>query len=351
MKPLLIVLAALTAALTATAQKNTVFDITDAAIFKPDKLQQYLQKKGFTGVFGSTASEKKFEFRGIKGKQQEDSAKRIFRICTASDECRFSYMTESLTEAYDLKKLLKEKGFICGNEHNHIALYQKNDITIEVTSTTKDSVTQYSFLVQKHLLPPVEDIFFAEDLLAFDSHEMLRYYFGEENLQKDLYYFSDNEVNKCSVLFPNSNKQVVFIWEDEQNNCKLRSLQIGNQLPTESSMNEDNNTGENIWQLKNGVKPGMTLYQLRMLHGSAFNFGGGKSAYTGLVLSGSRGKIDFEKESIILGCVNAGEDYFQKKEIINSDEALEAELIVYVHSIILNALPVLQKNEISKNGH
>ena len=185
-------------------------------------------------------------------------------------------------------------------------------------------------------MPRPKEISFAEDLSAFTSHEYLRYYFGEQNVKKDIYYLSDKKVAKCSVLFPNTNRQVVFLWADEANNCSLSKIYIGGQLMAEINLKYENNIPENIWRLKSGVCQGMSLYQLRKLNDAAFNFNGGNSSNTGMVATDSTGKLDFKRESIILGCMNCSDPAFYKKAVINSDDAIEEERILFVHTIILD---------------
>ena len=94
------------------------------------------------------------------------------------------------------------------------------------------------------------------------------------------------------------------------------------------------------WQLKSGVRPGMSLYQLRQLNEAAFNFNGGQSSNTGMVFEDSTGKINFKREHIILGCMNCNDAAFLKKAVISSDEAIIDERILFVHTIILD--PVKQ---------
>ncbi|MFZ1528575.1 MAG: hypothetical protein WAT19_07490 [Ferruginibacter sp.] len=344
MKPFLLLQFIFTWACAAHAQSFAAIDIAEASGLSPAKLQAYLIKKGFVGGAYSNPSEKQFRYKGIKGKAMADSASREISMGTADTAFYFSYNTGSAAESGDLKTNLKAKGF-----SGETDFFQKNNITVKVSATVKDTITTWSFFVKRQLLPPVHDIIFAEDLLAFNSHEMLRFYFGDKNLKKDLYYFSDNEVNKCSVLFPNSNRQVVFIWDDEKNNYQLGRIYIGALLSFGSASENQRNTGENMWQLKNGIKTGMSLYQLRMLNGSDFNFGGGRSAYTGLVFSDGKGKFDFNKENIILGCVNCNDPYFEKAELINSDDALQEQRIIFVQTIVLNAQTALHQNGITKN--
>ena len=57
-------------------------------------------------------------------------------------------------------------------------------------------------------------------------------YFGEKNVTQDLYYFSENELKKCSVLFSGTLYQVAFVWGDENNLDNLSYIIVSNLLPT-----------------------------------------------------------------------------------------------------------------------
>jgi len=103
----------------------------------------------------------------------------------------------------------------------------------------------------------------------------------------------------------------------------------------ESNLQYESNIPENLWRLKSGIRPGMSLYQLRKLNDAAFNFNGGNSASTGKIATDSTGKLDFKRESVILGCMNCTDPAFAKRKIMNSDDAIEEERILFVQTIIL----------------
>ena len=86
-------------------------------------------------------------------------------------------------------------------------------MTIETEAVDEDSTHEYCFKLTIRKMPA--KIKYAEDLLQFDSHEFLTSFFGKQNVKKDLYYFSEKELQKCSVLFSGSRYQVVFVWGDE----------------------------------------------------------------------------------------------------------------------------------------
>ena len=306
------------------------------------KFDSYLLKKGFIYVRRSNQNDtiaKTYNFKGIAKQKFTDSIKREIISFTGKPGFYFTYHTFSEGEYQKIIKGLKEEGFFCNLQKDSLPaaslLFQNKDLTVTISSQPVDTLTQYSFLMRKQTLPSPKEILFAEDLSVFDSHEYLRYYFGDKNVKKDIYYLSQNQVGKCSVLFSNTKQQVVFLWADETNNCKLEKIYIGGQLRTGSSLEYDKIVAENIWQLKSGIHAGMSLYSLRQLNESAFNFYGGNSANTGMVLKENTGKLDFTKAAIILGCMNCTDAASFKRSVINSDDAINEGLILFVHTVIL----------------
>src|SRR4029079_5314379 len=96
-------------------------------------------------------------------------------------------------------------------------LFQRKAITVQTMVGKDEKAGLYTFLITRKEIPARAGIQYAEDLLRFDSHEYLVSCYGEINVKKDVYVFSANESKKCSVLFPNTDAQAVFIWEDEAN--------------------------------------------------------------------------------------------------------------------------------------
>lgn len=320
----------------ANAQQNVAFDIIKASSQTIEKFTEWAKKKNFYPAPAEVNGEMNFTYK--PGKKSIDKLPREITLFTGEKNLCFSYKTFAEKEFADMLGKLGKEGFkgntqkkITGNENIFL---QKNNFSIYITSKLIDSAKQYSFLLRKYALPGSNDIQFAEDLMKFNSHEMLSYYFGEKNVQKDFYYFQDNEISKCSVLFPHTARQAIFIWSDEENNCQLQKLFIGGDLKS-GNTTQDKTIGQNLWRSKSGLQAGMSIYQLRLLNEADFNFGGGKSAYTGLVFGNGEGKINFEKENIILGCINCYDDVFGNANIINCDDAIKEQRIMFIQTIIL----------------
>jgi len=337
---------------TTKAQVATAVSLTELSTVSKQKFDSYISKKGFaftgTSYLADTVA-RDFDYQ----RKPTDSffvQRTVTSFSTKEDFC-LTYRTSSQAEYQKIKADIKKEGFYCNREKDSATapalLFQHNDITVAISSKTMDTLTEYSFLVRKQALPKPKEIVYADDLLAFNSHEYLRYYFGEQNVKRDVYYLSDKRVGKCTVLFPNTNRQVVFLWADGGNNCNLSKIYVGGQLMAETNMEYESNIPENLWRLKSGVRPGMSLYQLRRLNDAAFNFNGGNSSSTGMIAADSTGKLNFKTESIILGCMNCTDPAFYKKTVMNSDEAILEERILFVQTIILDPAKMREINKLS----
>ena len=361
MRKLLLCYLFLALGFTSFGQVFSAASLLEATGLSRQKFESYLSKKGFSFIGSSYQTDtiaRDYIYKTARKKKSKDSVsiniKRAVTIFATKEDFSFLYSTTSVNEYQTLKTELKKEGLFCNQEKDSLTapsfLYQGKNLTVTITSKPADTLTEYSLLVRKQILPKPKEIVFAEDLVVFKSHEYLRYYFGDKNVKKDVYYLSEKQVGKCSVLFPNTNRQVVFLWGDEVNNCKLVKMYIGGQLMAESSIEYDKNVDENIWQLKSGIHAGMSLYSLRQLNEAAFNFNGGNSPNTGMVFKDSTGKINFNKQSIILGCMNCNDAKFLKQSVINSDDAIEEERILFVHTIILDPAKLdPAKNQQGKN--
>lgn len=332
--------------LTSTATLCQVYcalNLLESSSVPKQKFDSYVSKKGFN-YLGSTylndTIARDYNFKGIGKIKATNAVQRAVTVFNTKEDFCFTYRTTSADEYLKILADIRKEGFFCNQENATglvSKLYQSNDVTVCISEKQADTLKEYNFLIRKQILPKLKEINFAEDLFVFNSHEYLKYYFGEDNVKKDIYYLSEKKIGKCSIIFPNTNRQVVFLWADEVNNTQLSKIYIGGQLMAESSINYDQTVAENIWQLKSGIRPGMSLYQLRKLNDAAFEFNGGNSANTGMIAAtANSGKLDFKKESVVLGCMNCNDAAFYKKTTLNSDDAIQDERILFVHTIILD---------------
>ena len=309
------------------------------------KLIVYITKKGFAYAGKDEIKDtvlNRYNYIKPQNKKNKiiDSTIRVLFTGEIKETALISYQTTSYAEFDELLTAMKKDGFYCNTPAASLqtdpVLFQHNDLTVRTFFSVTDSIKNYALQVQKKILPNPKDVNFGDDLLAFNSHEYLSYYFGKNNVKNDIYFLSENEVARCSVLFLNTNRQVVYIWKDDVNKCTIDHLLFGGQQKLESLKQNDNFIAENNWILKSGIHAGMSLFELRRLNENDFKFYGGNAANSGLVLQHNTGKLDFKKENIILGCMNCNDKNFSSAAIINADDAIADEKILFVLTIALN---------------
>ncbi len=248
----------------------------------------------------------------------------------------FSYHTTSREEYEEGLNKLKKSNFFFGESRQSIQdtlFFQKKNLTVHISSDVDNGCQVYSFLLKKKELPG--NVQFAEDLLNFDSHEFLVSYFGEENVQKDVYYFSEKRVKKCSVLFGNSNQQAVFVWEDENNLCKLSYVLISGILPTESTLPFTDNISRNKWAFRSGIFSGMSIRDLLRLNGKDFNFYGLDSEFSLMVEPEITGNLDFKKIGIMMTSIDGTGPVLLKRSKVSAEDAVENRIALHVFYIML----------------
>jgi len=280
-------------------------------------------------------------FEKNKAKKTDSVTIRSVDLYKKDDIHYFALRTSSINEYLEGRRQLIKAGFVYDIKKDTSKatsmLFQKKNISIEAICGIEGDTTEYTFLLQKKELPHPATIQHAEDLLSFNSHEQLVSYFGQKNVKKDLYYFSEKKIKKCSVLFGNSTRQVVFVWEDENNHYNLSFLLISNIIPTASAQKFDDILPNNKWELKNGIHAGMSLIDLLKLNGKDFEIYGNQSEMAFMVKPGVSETIDFKKTTITLGCSNCNNNNLFRTSTTLSALGIAGEnLPVYVYNIIIS---------------
>jgi hypothetical protein len=240
-----------------------------------------------------------------KRRDADTSLRRLIRV-ELKDKNKLIYTTTSVEEYRTLLEEFKEKKFIC----------PENDADQKRTT-----------------FPAPVDVNYADDLFVFSSHEYLTHYFGEQNVRKDMYFISGNDMVNCSILFANSARQVVFLWYDQANRRGIRGILLGGQQNVAGATQLSNYVGQNNWVMKSGLFAGMTLYQLRVKNEADIVFHGGNSPDAGTVVADNKGKFNFNKEQVELGCINCSDEAFARAKLIQGDDALEEGRILFILSI------------------
>ncbi len=324
----------------AHSQDLTVNDFISFTSFPYQKFSDYVSKKGFIAVSIISRNDTivyTYDNYNYRKHTAADSIQRNVVMYTYNRGWSFLYETASAEEYARIETELKAKGFLYTNKPGvSDLLFQKNDLAVHVSQRKADTSQLYDFIIEKRILPALKDIHFAEDLLSFNSHENLEYVFGKSNVKKDIYYFSEKEVNKCSVLYPNTSRQVIFIWDDQDNNYKLSYLLFGGSLQTKSAITNAPVITESSWTLANGLKPGMNLAELTQMNGGDISFFGKRSEFEGMIVPGNKGELNFRQAGVLLSCLNCDNSALLDKQVVSANEAIEQNKKIFVLSIILS---------------
>jgi hypothetical protein len=324
------------------SQEFSAKDFLFASSVSSKKLESYLTKNNFLpggSKFQDGNQVNIYRFlKPQKNKKKKDTLNihRTIEIFRTKNNFSFTYQT-SLKNEFDESLLeLRESGFFCGNEKDTTGiLFQRKNITVLASTLREGDDTLYSLVINQQELPLPETIQFAEDLLQFYSHEYLVSVFGGANVIKDLYYFSEKDVAKCSVLFPKTSRQAVFIWEDNANLCKPAYLIIGGNMNTGTISNYEGVIGENVWNSKAGIYSGMSLNSLMKLNGNSFKFYGKNSPSPYMIVPENTGTINFKTNRVVLGCLNPSGSRLLNNSTVSADEVESDNLGIYVYMMMI----------------
>ncbi|HLG41098.1 MAG TPA: hypothetical protein VI461_15560 [Chitinophagaceae bacterium] len=338
---LLIFLLQLFCASVAYSQSFTIDDLIKLSSVSPKLLDNHLKKDGFTNTrhWMDYDLRKTSFYEKIRTGKKDSLTGRIVDLYNKEATKYFEFHTPSYTEFLDGHKRLLKAGFF-HDEKKDISqagskLYQKKNMTVWATTSITDESLQYSFRLELREYPNPAKIRHAEDLLSFTSHEYLAGFFGEKNVKKDLYYFSDKELKKCTVLFGNSNRQAVFVWDDEDNLRDLSYILVSNVIPTVSAEKFKDALGLNKWELENGIYSGMSIKELLNLNQKDFEIYGSKSENAFMVKQENSGRLDFKKAAVMMSCNNCNGDRLFNRPAVNALEIAGENLPMYVYHIIL----------------
>ena len=324
---------------------RSLLDLVDMPLSKTDKFieQRNFYKAGFDYAGDTVLASYRFR---PKKRDKDDTIVRAVQIRKLKTDYSVIYQTGSLSEFQEIRRDLKGDGFVHGRPLDSLPelrqVFQRKNVLIESwLQPGEDSL--YTLRLKSRELPELKDILYGEDLLLFNSHEELLTVFGGKYVKKDIYYFSEHEFSRCSVLFGNTDRQAVFIWKDETNNYGLSYLVLGGQLMLEKTVDFNLHVAENSWTLKSKVHAGMNLRELRKLNGIDFSFYNVRTRYSGMVLPDKSGNIDFKREGVVLACINCSDIEAGDKSMISADEALAEGRNIFVFTIMLYPPPVTSR--------
>ena len=323
-------------------QSFTVDELLTLAKMPSNNIDHYLYKKGFTLLSSSILDSITMHAAFIqKNKPTKKVAgpKRSIEINIKGGVKYFTLHTSVQDEYLEGAQRLIKTNFIYDTQtvvtKAPSMVFQKANISIVASRYIQDSTEQYSFDLR--LKPVPSSLSYAEELLQFDSHEILVSFFGEQNVKKDMYYLSEKELKKCTVLFSGTPRQAVFVWGDENNLNDLSYILVSNVLPTEGAKKINPLSGNNEWQLKNGIYPGMALKDLLKINEMDFDIYGNKSELAFIVKPNPSGKIDFRKTAVMLSCHECFDNKIFDQKLVSALDVAKANLPMRVFDVVIYA--------------
>lgn len=324
-------------AMSATAQKRdfTLEKLISISLLPEAGLQGALAKKGFRRSSDTAIYfEKRNKVRELEG---------TYRLQLTPDKNIIEYSSTNVTDLQQLANDLKREGFYFVEDRTLLPgiyeLYQKGAWTVTPSTERDSSLTWYRLTMEFKKLPSYQSFQYLEDLMQLNSHEYLAAVFGPAQVRRDVFYFSEKELSKCSILFPNTAKQVIVVWKDEVYNRGIELLVLGAQTQGGSAATSFLRAADqNQWRSQQGVAVGMPLRQLQDANGEPFEFYGWETEEPGVVARHNKGKIDFKNLGVQLHCLDCNEDrYYSNSSLLNSAVLLQHSRRVYVTTIVLKA--------------
>lgn len=314
-----------------TAQRMELKELIEMLDVPSNKIDNQLSKKGFkrSGYLPSD-EDAILSFMRIK---KDGSDAQYYWVGT---DRKYIYETPSGEEFTALKNEIKAAGFFTpsADTTSQSLVYQKKVITIETTTRSVEGVQYYVVKASKKELPQKKAVLFAEDLLILDSHQYLAEMFGRENVKADVFYYTEDDSVRCSVVFPGTNKEAIVLWKDSVNLRYIDMVIIGGTLRPTNQI-ATNAVSFNTWRSIQGPYCGMSLKELVMLNKNHIQFYNWHTESSGYLAPKNKGTIDFKTVGLVLNCMNCQFIKVSETEIINSEAALAEQQKVFVTTLVI----------------
>jgi len=321
------------------SQSFTVSDLVTLSSLPAKNIERFMSKNDYALYCSQTDSVSTQASFILKSKTAATytGPKRSIDVYQKDDSKYFTLHTSSLNEYQLGEQSLVRSGFLYDGKKDvskeSSMLFQKENVTIYATSVIQDGIADYTFILKVKKIPSA--VMYAEDLLQFDSHEFLVSFFGEQNVKKDMYYFSEKELKRCSVLYNGTKRQAVFIWGDENNLTNLSYILVSSVIPTEGAEKDKTLTENNEWELQSGIHAGMSIRELLKINEMDFDIYGNKSALAFMAKPDEDGRIDFKKTAISLSCDNCNDNTIFDQKEVSALEVAKANLPLRVNDVII----------------
>jgi len=321
-----------------SCQSFSVHDLLDLVDLPSNGINNYMFKKGFiiNHNIQNDSIDASFIPR-VKIKKKPVQIRQGVDFYQNNGSRYFVFHTLDLDDYQNGERRLIKSDFIYDKKKNidrdSLILFQKKNLSVLASIEVEDSIAKYTFKLKQRKIP--DSVLYAEDLLQFDSNEFLESYFGEKNVTKDLYYFSEKELKKCSVLFNGTLYQAAFVWGDENNLDNLSYIIVSNLLPTKDGKQNSIVNENNSWKFQNGIEHGMALKDVLRLNEADFDIYGTKSDFAFMVNPDNRGKINFKKTALMFNCRDCSDNIIFDQPDISALDIVKAKLPMRVFDIII----------------
>ena len=333
-----IVLLAFLALAGAGYTQSSIRDLAAMSQMTVQKFDAHILKKDYRrDYYSPRETQTEYAYYQQKPKKKEKMLHTL-SYKAESDLTHVGFQTSSEKERDELFEELRRSGFVQYGKPAPAtqlhSLYQKDEYTVGYSVEIKDTVTLYTFLLQRKSLPKVKEVAYAEDLLPYSSHEYLRSSFGAGNVREDVFYYSETETNKCSVLFPGTEREVIFVWQDEQQLRKPAFLLVGGNLKPDNSLAANRQIRHNVWRSRQGVYAGMSLQELEDVNNGVVKFYGWHTEQAGMLLPQNSGTINFKELGLVLHCINCDSEV-KPINVVSSNQAIQQAQKVHVATLVI----------------
>lgn len=323
------------------AQVFSVDDLLGFTDFSAKRFDGYITKKGFVSSGHFLQSDSAIDTWDMIPNPADSANLFVHRRVSryqSSTMLDYSYQTASMTEAMATIQQMKSKGFTVSDTNWNMQkplLLQRREWIVKAELLKEDTLSFVELRWQKQHMPSAKKTLFVDDLLKFGSDEYLAAYFGRQNVRKDQFYFSEHEVNKCSVLFPNTPNQVVFVWADNDAQKDILQVMVGAGMRTETVDGYNGVAGSNMWRFASGITTQMRLEQiLRSTDDDLYFFGRKNALFLSLVPESAR-LLNMKNATVVFECINGAGNPLLDQEKVSASDAIEAGLKLHVSMIVL----------------
>lgn len=130
--------------------------------------------------------------------------------------------------------------------------------------------------------PPPKDTLVLEDLLTYPNADALMAHYGPAHVQRRTHIAGpEGESVIASVLFPDTEHELIFFWKDSKNMREIESIECRSKA-----------SPANPWHSRRGLKMGLPLTEVVRLNAHDFTLSGIGWDYGGYVLNWQGGELD-----------------------------------------------------------